>query len=259
MQFDKLGNPRPSAASSPDWGPQCTSSSPWWKSAYFLTSGQTDCLLDVSMSLSLPANLSCQSVIRIQCRQFVHLSVVYCTSVQVQARCSINWYILYSSHSAKVDILSCWHSLKKILVSGMEWDFLGIYENISWAHTGWFLWHICVIRAICSQSLRLFPNYLSGLCKQGEDTSSEWILQFEKSRSCQSARKQLVYHPTQLIGKRHSREIWIERKYSPIGSTGPNIVQSVLCGCVHQLILHLDIDRAAGNSTRLEDACKGER
>ena len=32
-----------------------------------------------------------------------------------------------------------------------------------------------------------------------------------------------------------------------------------LCGCVHQLILHLNIDKSAENTTRLEDACKGTR
>ena len=32
-----------------------------------------------------------------------------------------------------------------------------------------------------------------------------------------------------------------------------------LCGCVHQLILHLNIDKSAENTTRLDDACKGTR
>ena len=37
------------------------------------------------------------------------------------------------------------------------------------------------------------------------------------------------------------------------------ILCSVLCGCVYQLILHLGIDsRAAENTTRLENACKGK-
>ena len=31
-----------------------------------------------------------------------------------------------------------------------------------------------------------------------------------------------------------------------------------LCGCVHQLILHLNIDKSAENTTRLENACKGK-
>ena len=70
----------------------------------------------------------------------------------------------------------------------MGCDFLGIYEKIFWAHMGWFLWHISVIRVICSQSLCLFPNYLSGLYKQGEDL--RWVSEFiNLSKSCKSARR----------------------------------------------------------------------
>ena len=126
-------------------------------------------------------------------------------------------------------------------------------KKIFWAHMGWFLWHISVIRVICSQSLCLFPNYLSGLYKQGEDERrvSEFI---NLSKSCKSARRTISQ--LNLLARGQQYELRPRAKW--------NLYLIILCclSCVDvftSLYFIWVLTGRAENTTRLEDACKGKR